>query len=86
MNVMDEWQGMHEEVMALREALDGVGERHHDMGAFTTFMNDSGECHVFPSLDRPGKFYVSYCAVAYCDTVEDTLRICGLLGDEDAAE
>lgn len=86
MKVMDEFQGMHEEVMALREALDRMGERHSDMGAFTAFENDAGECHVFPSLNRPGKFYVSYCAMEYCDTVEGVLEVCGLLGGEDAAE
>lgn len=86
MKVMDEFQGMHDEVWALREALDRMGERHSDMGAFTTFENDSGECHVFPSFNRPGRLYVSYCATAYCDTVEDVLEVCGLLGGEDAAE
>lgn len=86
MKVMDEFQGMYDEVWALREALDRIDERHSDMGAFTTFMNDSGDCHVFPSLDRPGKLYVSYCAMAYCDTVEDVLEVCGLLGGDDAAE
>lgn len=83
---MDEWQGMHEEVMALREALDAMGVSHSDHGACTMFTNGWGECHVFPSVQRSGQLYVVYAARQYCDTVEGALEACGVLGGEDAAD
>lgn len=75
---IDQFRGMHDEVVALRRALDRMGVEHEDSDEITYFENHDGSCTVFPSVQHQGRLFVTYTASDYCGTPAEALALCGL--------
>lgn len=50
--------------------------------AYLSFSNENGECRAFPSQTYDDKLVVFYQVKAWCDTAEDALIACGLMGEQ----
>lgn len=54
----------------------------YDIGeGSVSFEHDGFRCLVFPSVDQNGKLCVSFETIEWCDTAEQALMLCGVVGD-----
>ena len=69
-----------DEMERVKELLDKIGIEWEQHTPFVSFSNGDGECWVFPSQTYDGKLCVRYAGKGWCETAEETLALCGIVG------
>lgn len=72
------------EMDRVAELLDKLGvEYERKAPAFILFENSVGQCMAFPSQTYDDKMVVVFESKVRCDTAEELLATCGVMGNED---
>ena len=67
----------------VKAMLDERGIPYEEHNPFISFNNGDGECWVFPSQTYDEKLAVHFSRKTRCDTAEQALRACGIMGEQE---
>lgn len=67
----------------VKAMLDERGIPYEGPNPFISFDNGDVECWVFPSQTYDEKLAVHFSRETRCDTAEQALRVCGIMGEQE---